>query len=413
MRRKIGIIFAAAVLALPAALPGQNYSTLQQLSLETQSLYRDVQSGLVRVQLPTPKWIREEAAKDDPLRKWGKVLDPQVKEKIAQQQNDIAATGQMRKRIEPVIVAPSTQPAAIVKNADVGAGWNVKSDNKGEIVLEPGKAGGSALVLHAGADGNAPAGNGNLGGPLHLRALAAGSFAPNNIGLLISDEGHVLVPLFVERETIGNNPVQCMVADQQTTATFIGSDEKTNLTLLKMDHVVGKPIRIGMGRPMEGSLVMLLNPNNGSGRVQLWTGGERDFGVIVSMDGSVAGFARYGQFLNTAAAKPVIDQLLAIGKVQRAVLGVRLSELRSDHPLRQKYARLGERPALAVDEVTANSPAEKAGLHAGDLILEFQDRPIDDLTTWSAMLAGGGEGRLLILRDGNPKPIKLDLRPTE
>src|SRR5438045_9343635 len=100
MRRKIGIIFAAcvfAVLALPTALPGQNYTTLQQLSLETQSLYRDVQGGLVRVQLPTPKWIREEAAKDDPLRKWGKVLDPQVKEKIAQQQNDIATTGQMRK----------------------------------------------------------------------------------------------------------------------------------------------------------------------------------------------------------------------------------------------------------------------------------------------------------------------------
>src|SRR3954451_14775388 len=109
MRRKIGIILEACgigVLEVHAALPAQNYSTLQQLSLETQSLYRDVQSGLVRVQLPTPKWIREEAAKDDPLRKWGKLLDPQVKEKIAQQQNDIAATGQMRKRIEPVIVAP-------------------------------------------------------------------------------------------------------------------------------------------------------------------------------------------------------------------------------------------------------------------------------------------------------------------
>src|SRR3954466_9036610 len=141
MRRKIRIIFTAAALAMPCALRADTYPMLEQLSLETQSLYRDVQSGLVRVQLPTPKWIREEAAKDDPLRKWGKVLDPQVKEKIAQQQNDIAATGQMRKRIEPVIVAPSTQPAAVVKNTNVGAGWNVKSENKGEIVLEPGKAG--------------------------------------------------------------------------------------------------------------------------------------------------------------------------------------------------------------------------------------------------------------------------------
>jgi S1-C subfamily serine protease len=73
---------------------------------------------------------------------------------------------------------------------------------------------------------------------------------------------------------------------------------------------------------------MMLNPNSGSGRVQLWTGGERDFGVVVSMDGSVAGFARYGQFLAASTARPVIRQLIEIGKVQRAILGLRLTELR-------------------------------------------------------------------------------------
>src|SRR5436189_6100513 len=114
MRRRIRIILAACVfgvVAVPAAVPGQNYTTLQQLSLVTQSLYRDVQSGLVRVQLPTPKWIRDAAAKDDPLRKWGNVIDPQVKAKIEQQQKDIAKNGELRKRLEPKIVAPSTQPA--------------------------------------------------------------------------------------------------------------------------------------------------------------------------------------------------------------------------------------------------------------------------------------------------------------
>jgi hypothetical protein len=414
MRKRLRIIFTAAALAMPCASQAQNYQMLEQLNRETQSLYREVQGGLVRVQLPTPRWIREAAAKDDPLRKWGNIIDPQVKLKIDQERSEIAKSGQVRRRLEPVIVAPSTQPAGAAGKVDAGGAWQVKSDNNGEIILEPGNSGGSALVLHAGADGNAPAANGNIGGPLHLKAIAGGSFAPNNIGLLISDEGHVLVPLFVERETIGNHSVQCMVADQQTTATFIGSDEKTNLTLLKMDKVVGKAIRIGLGRPMDGSLVMMLNPNTGSGRVQLWTGGERDFGVVVSMDGSVAGFARYGQFLNTAAAKPVIDQLLAMGKVQRAVLGVTLSELRADHQLRRRYAMLGERAALSVDEVAPASPAEKAGLKPGDLILQFQDQPIGDLTTWSAMLAGGGgEGKLLILRDGNPKSIKIDLRPAE
>src|SRR5215216_5570576 len=222
MRRKLTIIFAAAVLAAPCALVADTYPMLEQLNRETQSLYRDVQGGLVRVQLPTPKWIRDAAAKDDPLRKWGNVIDPKVKEKIDQQRKEIEQKG-VGKKLEPKIVAPSTQPAGSAEKVDVGGAWKVKSDNNGEIILEPRNAGGSALVLHAGADGDAPPANPNLGGPLHLKAVAAGAFAPNNIGLLISDEGHVLVPLFVERETIGNQPVQCMVADQQTTATFIGS----------------------------------------------------------------------------------------------------------------------------------------------------------------------------------------------
>ncbi|HEV8606346.1 MAG TPA: PDZ domain-containing protein [Tepidisphaeraceae bacterium] len=414
MRTKLRLILAATLLGAPCALRAETYPLLEQLNQQTQSLYRDVQSGLVRVQLPTPKWIRDAAAKDDPLRKWDKVIDPQVKAKIDQQRSEIAQRGVMSRKFESVIVTPSSQPSAAVDKVDVGGAWRVvKSESTGEIVLEPRGSGGNALVLHAGADGSAGPPNLNIGGALRLRAIAGGSFAPNNIGLLISEEGHILVPLFVERETIGNNSVTCMVADQQTTATFIGSDEKTNLTLLKMDRVIGKPIRIGQGRPMDGSLVMMLNPNNGSGRVQLWTGGERDFGVVVSMDGSVAGFARYGQFLNTAAAKPVIDQLLNIGRVQRAVLGVRLTELRADHEARQRFQKLGERPALSVDEVTPGSPAEKAGLAAGDLILELQEQPIGDLTTWSALLAGGGEGRLLVLRNGELRPIKLDLHPAE
>src|SRR5947208_15609954 len=102
---------AAAALAMALAiLPfvrADNYPMLEQLNRETQSLYRDVQSGLVRVQLPTPKWIREAAAKDDPLRKWDKVIDPQVRERIEQQRKEIAEKG-VSKTLKPILVAPST-----------------------------------------------------------------------------------------------------------------------------------------------------------------------------------------------------------------------------------------------------------------------------------------------------------------
>jgi S1-C subfamily serine protease len=66
-----------------------------------------------------------------------------------------------------------------------------------------------------------------------------------------------------------------------------------------------------------------------------------------------------------------------------------------------------------VDEITPASPAEKAGLKTGDLILELEDQPVGDLVTWSALLAKGGEGKLLILRDGKPQPLKVDLKSAE
>src|SRR5437868_9906530 len=107
MRKKFQIIFAVAVLATACALQADTYPMLEQLNRETQSLYRDVQTGLVRVQLPTPKWIRDEAAKDDPLRKWGNVIDPKVKEKIDQQRNEVAQKG-IGQKLEPVIIGPTT-----------------------------------------------------------------------------------------------------------------------------------------------------------------------------------------------------------------------------------------------------------------------------------------------------------------
>src|SRR5947208_11556289 len=92
---------AAAALAMALAiLPfvrADNYPMLEQLNRETQSLYREVQTGLVRVQLPTPKWLKEAAANDDPLKKWEQLVDPQVKQRIDQQRQNNAKEGQAKK----------------------------------------------------------------------------------------------------------------------------------------------------------------------------------------------------------------------------------------------------------------------------------------------------------------------------
>ncbi len=383
------------------------YPLLEELNRQTQSLYTEVEAGLVRLQLPLPRWMAEAAAKDDPLRKWGNLVDPLVRAKLEQHRLE-ALGGAARINI---VISSTTQPAAAGANPiNVSpSGWHLSQQaGSREIVLESTGGGASSIVIHSGGE-VAAGGQLNVGGPLRINAQAASGFSPNNIGLLLDDGGHVLVPLYIERETIGAKPVRVMIQDVEASATFVGSDDKTQMTILKLDKKVGRPVRFGAARPMDGSLVMMLNPASGTGRLALWTGGERDFGVAITMDGSVAGIVRYGQFLGGPACKPMIEQLIRTGSIQRPVLGARLTEVRSDDPLRKAFPALDQSPALLIDEVTAGSLAERAGLRKGDFILKLGAESVGDLTTWAAALARPGEAALTVLRGEQVLTLKLDI----
>jgi len=395
MCRKPQILLASILLCLAAPAGAQNYPLLEELNRQTQSLYRDVQAGLVRVQLPVPRWVREAAETDDPMRKWDAIIDPAIRQKLDEHREAAlkAPTTRMAARL-----APTSQPAAAPQ------GWKVARGSAGELVLES-RGDGAAIVIHAGGERPAPA------GPVRNRPPLPGAFVPNNIGLLLDEKGHVLVPIYIEREAMADRHVPIMVGDAEGTATFVGSDEKTQITILKLDKPVGRPLRMSNFRPAEGSLVLLVNPNNGEARWTVWTGGERDYGVVVGMDGAVAGIIRFGQLLGGPACKPVIDQLIAVGSIRRAILGARLTEIRGEDPLRRRVAELGDRPAIRVDDVLPNSLAERAGLKEGDFILEIGNDPVGDLTTWAALSAKPGEMRLLILRDGLRRDLKLTLQP--
>src|SRR5712671_2922666 len=102
--------WAAIAGEVPTSQPGGPRPLLKQLNEETQSLYREVQSGMVRVQLPPPKWAGQPLAEqDNPLHKWGNQLDPQVKQKLEQEQKE-ARKGQVRK-ISATVGAATTQAA--------------------------------------------------------------------------------------------------------------------------------------------------------------------------------------------------------------------------------------------------------------------------------------------------------------
>jgi hypothetical protein len=354
---------------------------LDELNRETTALYKEAQTGIYHVQLPQPKWVSAYAMAAVP--RWDKQLDPDLRKRLRQNSPAMVEAAE-------VIAAPTTNPA------------------ENDTTTLPGQ--GTYLVVRPRVAGAAMA-DPVLGGKLHGAPTTEPGFTPNNIGLLLDREGHILVPLYVEREAIGNDPIQLSGPDGALgTARFIGSDRQTNLTLLEVDKPAGTPVRMGPSRPDSGSLVMSLSGGDGSGHLALWTDGAQENGVILTTDGRVAGIARYGQFLSGSACQLIVRQLIEFGAVKRATLGVLITEIRQDDPLRRQQPGLGTRSAMRVDQVIANSAADRGGLKAGDLVLAIGGEPISDLPSFAAAIAARtGPTPLQILRGGATIKVLVDL----
>jgi S1-C subfamily serine protease len=255
-----------------------------------------------------------------------------------------------------------------------------------------------------------------LGGKLEAPPTTEPGFVPNNIGLLLDERGHVLVPLYVEREAVGAEPVKLAGPDGElTSAKFIGSDRQTNLTLLQVEHAAGKPVRLGASRPESGSLVMLLSPTDGSGHLAVWTEGVQESGIVLTTDGQIAGIARHGQFLAGSACKLIVRQLVQYGAVKRATLGVLVTEVRLDEVQKNAPALAGQiaptHSVMRIDQVISGSAADHAGLKPGDLVLAIAGESVSDLPSFAAGIAArNGPTQLQVARGEKVLAIDVDLQ---
>jgi hypothetical protein len=371
MGRWITTILTLALCGMPPiALAKAPAPTLERLSSETQALYEQVRPGIIRVHLPPTRWaLQQPQHQNDPLDKWREKLDPEVRAKIAEAQARSATGGnvEVTAQIAPASTQPSTQPNTLV--AQIAPRLQVAQRLDG----------GLELLAFSSSDPGAGAYDAEMPG-VGLKV----------IGVLLDDTGHVLVPMYIEGGAIGGEPLRISTGTGNVaTATFVGSDRQTNLTVLKLTHPVGRPVPIAGGRPPEGSLVMVLSPGGDAGRLSIWTGGQQDRGIVVRMDGGVAGFARYGQFLCGVDAQPVVDQLVRHGRVRRATLGVLVEETETPDGRR----------AMRIEKVMPDTPAEKVDLRDGDFILSMGGAPASDLPSFAAAIAArDGETELEILR---------------
>src|ERR687889_1475825 len=112
-----------------------------------------------------------------------------------------------------------------------------------------------------------------------------------------------------------------------------------------------------------------LNPGNSGGAL------ADTHSRIVGINTAVAGAGLGLAIPINATTRRIISALLSDGRVRRAYLGLVSTPMRLNP---SAVIRTGQREGLRIVEVLPGSPADKAGLTAGDVLLTAGERPVSD-----------------------------------
>ena len=112
-------------------------------------------------------------------------------------------------------------------------------------------------------------------------------------------------------------------------------------------------------------------------------------------------------------ARNITDQIIHSGKVSRAFLGVLIQPVTPDLA---KAFELAKSEGALISDVNPNSPAERAGLKAGDVVIKIDDRSVVDSRALQLIIGEMSPGRnvrLTVVRDGNERqyPVTLGEQP--
>ena len=156
-----------------------------------------------------------------------------------------------------------------------------------------------------------------------------------------------------------------------------------------------------------------INPGN-SGGALVNTKGEL-VGINTAIFSQTGGYQGVGFAVSTTMARPIYESLVNTGKVVRGYLGIGLQDL--NHDLAKSFGIKDAKGAL-ISDVKEGSPAEKAGLKQGDVIIGYHDTLVGDgvmLQRLVTRTAVGTKVGLKIIRDGREREltVKVGEQPDE
>ncbi|PSJ17856.1 DegQ family serine endoprotease [Nitrosomonas supralitoralis] len=188
---------------------------------------------------------------------------------------------------------------------------------------------------------------------------------------------------------------------------------------------------VAIGNPFGLSHTLTVGVVSATGRTSLGINDYEDFiqtdaainpgnsgGPLVNLDGEVVGintaiFSRSGGYMGVGFAIPInlgktiANQLIEKGEVTRGYIGVMIQPLTTE--LAESF-NIDSVQGILIAQVTKDSPADKAGLHQGDVIIAYNDKSVKDIGGFRnliSLMPPGSRITLTILREGKKKNVTI------
>jgi serine protease Do len=279
---------------------------------------------------------------------------------------------------------------------------------------------------------------GHLEGPREHKQASLGS------GVIVDKDGYILTNYHVIKDA---DEIKVKLSDKREfKGKVIGTDQKTDIAVIKINsnHLpvikwgdsdklkVGETV-IAIGNPYGLNQTVTSGIVSATGRADVGIADYEDFiqtdaainpgnsgGALVNIRGELigintaifstsGGYQGIGFAIPSNMAKAVMENLIKRGKVIRGWLGVTIQPVT---PELAKQFNLKEEKGVLIGDVVEDSPAEKAGLQRGDVIVEYEGKEADEPASLRNMVATtppNKEVTIKILRDGKPKTVRVTI----
>ena len=264
-------------------------------------------------------------------------------------------------------------------------------------------------------------------------------------GFLVDVRGYVVTNNHVIQDA---DEIAVILQDNtRLPAKLIGKDPKTDLAILKVEPgelklpvvalgdsdaarvgdwiiAIGNPFGLGgtvtagiisaRGRdinagPYDDFLQTDASINKGNSGGPLFNLAGDVIGINTAIYSPSGGSIGIGFAIPSSTAKVVIDQLIKFGEVKRGWLGVHIQAVTDEIA---ESLGIKETTGALVASTMKDGPAEKAGIKAGDVILEFNGRKVTEMRRLPRIVADapvGSKSKAIIWRDGKRQEVMVDI----